>query len=1018
MAMLLKSGFLKKSSERGPEGFRQRIVGIYAFLIAGNALAWAWALVAFAHQPILVGTALLAYSLGLRHALDPDHLAAIDNVTRKLMLEGKRPVAVGFFFALGHSTVVVVASLAVALAAHALTDRFAPYREIGGIIGTSASALFLFVIAIANLIVLHGVYQAFRRIRRGEQVPEEDIDAVLQQRGWLARLFKPLFRFVSKSWHLYPIGLLFALGFETASEISLFGLSAEASSEVSSWSILIFPALFAAAMTLIDTTDGVLMLGAYGWAYRNPIRKLFYNLTITSVSVLVALVVGGIETLGLLAGQFQLKGTFWNAISLLNENFGTLGYGIVALFAASWGVSVIVYRLKRYGRHEKPDWRKLALAVLAVKLSMGGRAQAADAAWPVKAPAISGPLYNWTGLYVGGHFGYSRGSGRNTLVNPDAVTADAPFGSLFGGLQFGYNYLLPSRLLVGIEGDISFPNFLDDGIVTSRNTPSSDVTEKLDFVSTMRGRVGYAFDRWLIYGTGGVAWSQARFLENPGLTNNEDKLLRLRAGWAAGAGVEVAIAPGWSARLEYLYDYLGATGGVFPSGTHYQSNTIDLHSLRLGLNRQFDWPGADRAPSSAGNPWPINANNWNVHGQFTYIEQGYFGFRSPYEGANSLSGGSQIKNTATATAFLGLRLWEGAEIYVNPEVDQGFGLSDTFGVAGFPNGEAQKSGFPDPRFNVDRVFLRQTFGLGGEQETIADGPNQLAGKQDISRVTVTAGKLSVGDAFGLNTYAYDPRTQFFNWNIYGGGSYDWTMDKIGWTWGAIVDLNQKDWAFRLGYFLVPSVSNVNTFDTNIPTRGQYTAELELRYSLLSQPGKLRLFEWVSRANMGSYADALAMPVTTPNFPDIEQTRRARTNYGFVANLEQALTDELGLFSRASWSPGLVEIIGWTDCDASLSFGTALKGTAWGRPDDKIGVAGVVEGLSSEARAYFAAGGLGILIGDGRLNYRPEKILETYYAYSLNKWATLSLDYQYIADPGYNADRGPVSIFATRLHAEF
>lgn len=350
MATFKKSTYLKNLSKDAPAGSRERIVGIYAILIAANLSAWAWALIVFSHKPVLVGTAVLAYSLGLRHGLDADHIAAIDNVTRKLMQEGKRPVAVGFFFALGHSTVVVLASLAVALAAHSLIDEFAAYREIGGIIGTSASALFLFAIAMANLIVLRGVYRAFQRVERGEKLSEEDIDAVLQQRGWLARLLKPLFRFVSKSWHLYPIGLLFALGFETASEISLFGLSAEASNELSSWSILIFPALFAAAMTLIDTTDGILMLGAYGWAYRNPIRKLYYNLTITSVSVLVALVVGGIETLGLMAGQFQLRGTFWNIISSLNDNFGVLGYGIVALFVASWGASTIVYRLKRYDR--------------------------------------------------------------------------------------------------------------------------------------------------------------------------------------------------------------------------------------------------------------------------------------------------------------------------------------------------------------------------------------------------------------------------------------------------------------------------------------------------------------------------------------------------------------------------------------------------------------------------------------------------------------------------------------------
>src|ERR1700688_4333643 len=293
MAALVKSILPTNAAKPDWLGLRGRIIAIFTFLVVANLATWIWSFIAFVHQPVPIGTAVLAYSLGLRHAIDADHIAAIDNVTRKLMQEGKRPVAVGLFFALGHSTIVVLASLAVALAAHAATDEFVAYREIGGVLGTSASALFLFVIAMANLIVLRGVYQAFQQVKRGELVREEDIDAVLQQRGWLARLFRPLFRFVSKSWHLYPIGLLFALGFETASEISLFGLSAQASNAVSSWSLLIFPAVFTAGMTLVDTSDGVLMLGAYGWAYRNPTRKLFYNLTITSVSVsvLVALVV-------------------------------------------------------------------------------------------------------------------------------------------------------------------------------------------------------------------------------------------------------------------------------------------------------------------------------------------------------------------------------------------------------------------------------------------------------------------------------------------------------------------------------------------------------------------------------------------------------------------------------------------------------------------------------------------------------------------------------------------------------
>jgi len=335
------------------DGFRRRLIGIFSLLAVANVGAWVGALTVFAGQPVLIGMAVLAYSLGLRHALDADHIAAIDNVTRKLMQERQRPVAVGFFFALGHSAVVLVASLAVATAANSLLDRFADYRELGGIIGTLASALFLFAIAIANLVVLRGVYGALQRVRRGEQIRDEDVDALLQQRGWLARLFRPLFKLIARSWQLFPIGFLFALGFETASEVSLFGVSTEASRLVSNWAILIFPALFAAGMTLIDTLDGVLMLGAYGWAYRNPVRKLFYNVTITTISVLVALAIGGVETLGLLAGHLGFEGTVWGWISGLSANFGALGYGIVALFAVSWIVSLLIYHANGFARRDE-----------------------------------------------------------------------------------------------------------------------------------------------------------------------------------------------------------------------------------------------------------------------------------------------------------------------------------------------------------------------------------------------------------------------------------------------------------------------------------------------------------------------------------------------------------------------------------------------------------------------------------------------------------------------------------------
>jgi high-affinity nickel-transport protein len=332
---------------------RARVISIYCTLLVFNLAAWCWAFVAFRAYPVLLGTALLAYSFGLRHAVDADHIAAIDNVTRKLMQEGKRPVAVGFMFSLGHSTVVILGSIAIAGTALALQYRIAAARDIGGVIGTLVSTLFLFAIAIINLIVLRSVFRAFLRVRRGEPYVEEDFDLLLGNRGFLARLFRPVFRMIRSSWHMYPLGLLFGLGFDTATEIGLLGISAaEASKGLSLWSILVFPTLFAAGMSLIDTSDNILMLGAYGWAFVKPIRKLYYNVTITFVSVAVAFAVGGIEALGLLAGQFHLKGTFWNLVNRLNDNFGTLGYFIIGLFALSWIVSIAIYKWRRFDHLE------------------------------------------------------------------------------------------------------------------------------------------------------------------------------------------------------------------------------------------------------------------------------------------------------------------------------------------------------------------------------------------------------------------------------------------------------------------------------------------------------------------------------------------------------------------------------------------------------------------------------------------------------------------------------------------
>jgi nickel/cobalt transporter (NiCoT) family protein len=337
------------------ENIRGKVIAVYVLLFILNAAAWLWAVAAFHNYPVLLGTAALAYSFGLRHAFDADHIAAIDNVTRKLMQEGRRPVGIGLFFSLGHSTIVVALTVAIAIATSRLHDRFDAFESFGGVVGTLVSAMFLFAIAVANIIVLASVWRTFQTVKRGGRLFEEDLDMMLANRGLLGRLFRRFFRLVERSWHMYPLGVLFGLGFDTATEVGLLGISAtQASQGLSIWSILVFPALFTAGMTLLDTTDSILMLGAYGWAFIKPIRKLYYNLTITAVSVVVAVIVGGLETLNLIGDQLGLTegGGFWGVIGSLNDNFGVLGYLIVGVFIAAWAISYVVYRVNRYDEIE------------------------------------------------------------------------------------------------------------------------------------------------------------------------------------------------------------------------------------------------------------------------------------------------------------------------------------------------------------------------------------------------------------------------------------------------------------------------------------------------------------------------------------------------------------------------------------------------------------------------------------------------------------------------------------------
>jgi high affinity Mn2+ porin len=660
--------------------------------------------------------------------------------------------------------------------------------------------------------------------------------------------------------------------------------------------------------------------------------------------------------------------------------------------------------MKRNGGCRQRIFAGLGLSLIA----FDSPASAAD--MPLKALPVQA-VFDWTGFYIGAHAGFGLGFSRAVISDPFPTVAGNTFDGMIGGVQAGYNYRLSSGMLLGVEADMSFPNYLiSNSVVSLLATARSAVTEQWDYVGTARGRVGYAAGPWLAYATVGLAWTGERFIDLPAI-GNEDKKLNTRLGWSAGAGVEYAFAPHWSARLEYLYSRFGSADIGFASGTHYNS-TMDFQSLRVGLNRKVDWLETTNLVPTLTNP---ESDRWEIHGQSTFLPQGYPAFHAPYSGPNSLTPASQAQETWSNSLFLNARLWQGGEVYYNPELLQGFGFNNTVGLAGFSNGEAQKSNFPYPHYNTSRLFVRQTFGFGGEQEELASGALQLAEKTDVSRLTLQAGKFAVIDVFDGNSYAKDTRKDFMNWSIWAPGAFDYSADKVGLSYGVTAELNQKLWALRAGYFLMDAVSNSNNFDTRVFQRGEYLIELETRYTLFSQPGKLRTIAWLNSAFSGSYRETLDNPALNL---DIAQTRTGRIKYGYVINLEQALTEEIGLFGRWSWNDGKTEIMAFTDIDASLSLGTSIKGIRWGRPDDVIGIGGAINALSMDHRDFIAAGGLGPLIGDGRLNYERERVLEIYYAYAINKALTLTADYQFITNPAYNADRGPVSIFSGRLHGEF
>jgi high affinity Mn2+ porin len=674
-----------------------------------------------------------------------------------------------------------------------------------------------------------------------------------------------------------------------------------------------------------------------------------------------------------------------------------------------------------------------ALALAALGAAWPAAGSDLPTAMPLKTLAVPAPL-PWTGFYFGSHFGYAAGnsSWTATEVAPTPALSGAfdlfqsydPFkgtGSYFVGLQAGYNFMLPSRVLLGIEADVSAPNTVagNRGIVSAGAAQASYGEAVLQF-GTVRGRVGYAFDHWLAYGTAGVAWSYDRLTRTQlvgGFADpaTDETALKWRWGWAAGAGIEFPLAPNWTTKIEYLATQFGRSSASFPAAQQSFDSDLNMHSLRLGVNYQLGGDPTNSEVISKGFA-PVDSGTFSLHGQSTFLAQHAFPFHAPYAGQNSLASNSG-RETFDIDLYVGFRLWEGAELWINPELDQGFGLSGTFGVAGFPSAEAYKVGSAYPYARVPRAFIRQTIDLGGETQKVAAGINQFAQSQTSDRLVLTVGKFSVVDIFDSNKYAHDPRGDFMNWTLVNTGAFDYAADAWAFTYGAAAEWYAGPWTLRAGVFDGPRVPNGTDLD---PAFGQFqlVGEIERRYQLWGRPGKLAVTGYLTRARMGNFVDAIRLAQSIGAAPELSAVRSYASKTGLAANLEQEILPGVGVFARAGVTRGDLEPYAFTDSDNTLAGGVSLSGMLWNRTGDTVGIAGIFNTISNSHQAYLAAGGYTALIGDGALPHPgPEKILEAYYSLPIAAWQ-LTADYQFIVNPAYNRDRGPVSVIATRLHTQF
>jgi high affinity Mn2+ porin len=673
------------------------------------------------------------------------------------------------------------------------------------------------------------------------------------------------------------------------------------------------------------------------------------------------------------------------------------------------------------------------VAGIAVLLAFTAACQAADPSMGTTNNAGLIRNYDWAGGYVGAELGYATGGSNWSAAGPGGSSLSGSFdmfrefdafegtGSYFAGLEAGYRYVLPSHLVLGVEGDLLFPNDISGSqAVSSLSIGEARYSDTVLMSGAARGRIGYAFHNWLLYGTGGIAFSRDQ-IDRTQINGTAGKVVAgdvdteplTRWGATIGAGVEVGLTPKLSTKLEYrLYDF--PSSGVFfaPAAQHYDSDLM-LSTLELGLNYKLGNVGDDQPQ----NDKESDLSDWAIHGQTTFTYQYVPPFQSPFVGPQSLVP-DQARETWDATLYVGRRLWNGAEFWFDTEIDQGFGVSDSLGVAGYLTGEAYKQGADYPYARLNRYFIRQTIDLGGEAEKVDAEANVFSETETADRLVVTIGKFTIPDIFDINKYAHDPRSDFLNWALVDTGTFDYAGDAWGYTYGTAVEWYKGPWTLRVGIFDLSAFPGSLGLDSSF-SQFQLDGEIERRYEIWQQPGKLAMIGFLSRGRMGTFEDAIQLSEATGQPADIAAVRNYTSRSGISLNLEQQLSPNLGFFARAGLADGNVEPFDFTDIDSTVAAGLSISGKQWGRPDDTWGIAGVINGISGVHEAFFNDGGLGLLIGDGKLPHPGlEQIIETYYSLPLASDWRVSADYQFVANPAYNQDRGPVSAIAARLHAQF